>query len=188
MTPIVFIDIESTSLHPARRAWDIALISRDEDGDVVHRWFIDAKDLDLGNADPFSLKIGRFYERHPDYAEVSGRALPEQNVLHAVEDVTRGAHLIGAVPNFDADTFDRRMRAHGILPSWHHHLIDVEALAVGYLHGLGKAGDLTLPWRSDDLSRACGVEPPSGQERHTALGDAGWALRWYDAITGGGHD
>lgn len=41
------------------------------------------------------------------------------------------------------------------------------------------------PWRSDDLSRTCGVEPPSDDERHTALGDARWALRWYDAMTGG---
>jgi hypothetical protein len=40
------------------------------------------------------------------------------------------------------------------------------------------------PWKSDELSRACGVEPPGG-DRHTALADAKWALRWYDAITGG---
>lgn len=40
------------------------------------------------------------------------------------------------------------------------------------------------PWRSDDLSRACGVEPPAPEERHTALGDARWVKRWYDHIMG----
>lgn len=40
------------------------------------------------------------------------------------------------------------------------------------------------PWRSDDLSRACGVEPPAPEERHTALGDARWVKRWYDHIIG----
>ena len=39
--------------------------------------------------------------------------------------------------------------------------------------------------RSDDLSRACGVEPPTEDERHTALGDARWVKRWYDHIMGG---
>ncbi|QOH55230.1 3'-5' exonuclease family protein [Rhodococcus rhodochrous] len=41
------------------------------------------------------------------------------------------------------------------------------------------------PWRSDELSRACGIEPPTEDERHTALGDARWVKRWYDHIMGG---
>ncbi|HTE66667.1 MAG TPA: hypothetical protein VK736_10485, partial [Candidatus Binatia bacterium] len=81
-------------------------------------------------------------------------------------------------------------------PAWHYHLIDVEALAVGWLSGLRSETTLatgayagfvpSLPWDSDDLSRACGVEPASEAERHTALGDARWAMRLYDAIVGGG--
>jgi hypothetical protein len=34
------------------------------------------------------------------------------------------------------------------------------------------------------LSFAVGVEPPRVGERHTAMGDARWAMRLYDAITG----
>lgn len=41
-----------------------------------------------------------------------------------------------------------------------------------------------LPWKSDNVSRVCGVEPPSEQERHTAMGDALWAMRLYDRISG----
>ena len=33
----------------------------------------------------------------------------------------------------DTEVLANRMRAHGICPSWHYHLIDVEALAIGYL-------------------------------------------------------
>lgn len=42
-----------------------------------------------------------------------------------------------------------------------------------------------LPWRSDELSRLIGVEPPGEAERHTALGDARWAARAWDAVMGG---
>ena len=51
--------------------------------------------------------------------------------MRPVERITRGAHLVGAVPTFDAEVLGARMRANGICPSWHYHLIDVEALAVG---------------------------------------------------------
>lgn len=205
MTRIVALDTETTSLRPDRRIWEIGLIFHEEDERRFH-CFVDVQDLDLGNADPFALKVGRFYERHPQVRGGDAGALSERAMLEWVERCTRGAHLLGAVPNFDADVLDRRMRAYGIAPSWHYHLIDIEALAVGYLHGLAahghssatcaespdceRAGEMTesgmvLPWRSDDLSRACGVEPPSDEDRHTALGDARWALRLYEATTGG---
>ncbi|WP_267595512.1 hypothetical protein [Carbonactinospora thermoautotrophica] len=41
-----------------------------------------------------------------------------------------------------------------------------------------------MPWRSDELSIACEVEPAPPEDRHTALGDARWARDLYDAITG----
>ena len=202
MTRICFIDTETTSLRPDRRAWEIGIITRSEDGtfSTEHRWFVAAADLDLGNADPMALKIGRFYERHPEYkpgGDGYGGTVPEADVMHFVEAVTRGAHLVGAVPNFDAEVLGARMRAHDICPSWHYHLIDVEALAVGYFHGLDSHGHSSvtcaencgdgqrpgLPWKSDELSAALGVKV-SDEDRHTALGDARWAMRIYDAVTG----
>lgn len=195
---IIAIDTETTSLRPDRRAWEVGLIVPRESGDGFvlgsraevepgrFRWFIDREELDLGNADPFSLKIGGLYERHPQFggADATGHASPEAQVLREVERLTRGAHLLGALPSFDAEVLGARMRAHGIAPSWHYHTIDIEPLAIGYLHGIGKGAGWDLPWQSDDLSRAVGVEPPSDEDRHTALGDAAWALRLYEAITG----
>ena len=204
MNTICFIDTETTGLRPDRRAWEIGIIARQADGkEVEHHWFIDAYDLDLGNADPFGLKVGRFYERHPQYQLAREASYTETedegDVLRLVEAITRGAHLVGAVVSFDADVLGQRMRAHGICPSWHYHLIDVEALAVGYMAGAQREatlwGNVTSrvlegvqtvdepPWKSDELSGALGVTV-SEDERHTALGDARWAMRLYDKVMG----
>jgi DNA polymerase III epsilon subunit-like protein len=199
MSRIVAIDTETTSLRADRRAWEIGLIIREPgQPDTEHLWHVAAEDLDLGNADLMSLKIGRFHERHPQYAlgaaGISGLpdVTPEPVALHEIEAITRGAHLVGAVVSFDAEVLGNRMRAHGICPSWHHHLIDVEALAVGWLNGNASGyghkdrplGLCVPPWKSDDLSAALGVTV-SDDDRHTALGDARWALRVYDAVMGG---
>ena len=207
MADLAFVDTETTSLRHDRRAWEVGMIVREpgELTDTEHRWFVDSCDLDLGNADLFSLNIGRYHGRHPDvlfeanpaaYARDVAQCRSEREVMHLVEAATRGAHLVGAVVSFDADVLGQRMRAHGICPSWHHHLIDVEALAVGYLAGLpgyGVAGSsrpvnafelIRPPWKSDDLSAALGVTV-SEEDRHTALGDARFALRIYDAVMGG---
>ena len=198
MTPLAFINTETTSLRADRRAWDIGIIARSADGhDVEHQWFVDADDLDLGGADPFSLSVGKFYDRHPQYQlgreSAYAETEDEGDVLRMVEAITRGAHLVGAVVSFDADVLGQRMRAHGICPSWNYHLIDVEALAVGWLNGNAssfgyKDRPLTVavpPWKSDDLTEALGLAPVPEDERHTALGDARWAMRLYDAIMGG---
>jgi hypothetical protein len=214
-TRIVFLDTETTSLRYDRRVWEAGLIVRDPgQPDTSHRWFVRSEDLDLGNADPASLRIGRFYDRHPDHGGTSRhgeRAHPEAYVLTEVERLTRGAHLVGAVPGFDAEVLGTRMRANGICPSWHYHLIDVEPLAVGWMNGRrarqneivdgyppendGKEApglvrwdspgwrEVPLPWKSDDLSAALGVTV-SDEDRHTALGDARWAMALFDAVTG----
>lgn len=203
MADICFIGTETTSLRHDRRAWEIGIIARSGDRKINHHWIIDAGDLDLGNADLFSLKIGRFHERHPQASAHWTSGLPgvtcEARAMAEVEEITRGAHLAGAVVSFDADVLGQRMRAHGICPSWHYHLIDVEALAVGFLSGLAAHGHSSvtcserclsedglpgLPWKSDDLSAAVGVKV-SDEDRHTALGDARWARDIYDAVMGG---
>ncbi|MGI5223255.1 3'-5' exonuclease [Nocardia sp. CA-290969] len=191
--PIVFIDTETTHLHPdLRRPWEIAMIRRPalraEDRITI---LID--DVDLSDADPESLAIGRFDERHISSSQLGAGARPPRETIVMPENVaaeyvyewTRGAHLVGIVPDFDALTLDRMLRRHGLLPRWYYHLIDAETLAAGWLLGRGHLPQ-ELPWQSEAVSRACGVEPPSEDERHTAMGDALWAQRLYDRIAHGG--
>ncbi len=181
---LCFIDTETTSLRPDRRAWEIAVIlRRPGHPDDERCWFIDVADLDLGNANLGSLRIGRFFERHPQYCGDPGphdhRA--EYDVLREVEALTRNAYLVAAVPSFDAEVLGTRMRACGICPAWHYHLQDFGTLVAGYLAGQGKSVP-ALPWEPEDLSRLIGVEPPGEAERHTAVGDARWAARVWDAV------
>lgn len=206
MTRICFLDTETTSLRHDRRPWDVAVIVRDPgQPDEEHQWFVDAEDLDLGNADLKSLQVGRFYERHPAYRGPSeptaglrvGRTMRESAAMRRVETLTRGAVLIGAVPSFDADVLGQRLRAHGLGPAWHYRPLCVETLALGWIAGLraagggenGHAADLpTLPWpKSEELSLALGVEPAIGDQRHSAIGDARWARDLFDAATDGAY-
>lgn len=185
--PIGFIDTETTSLGPQRRAWEVALLIPNGSHLHKHEWFIDSADLDLGNADPMSLRVGRFYERHPFGLGrlMAGRALGrdavrEVEVLRAVERLTRGVQLHGSRPEFDMATLEPRMRANGLLPAWYHHPIDVPSMAIGYLRALGRP----LPEKasSEELSRAVGVEP-NDFDRHTAMGDCLWQYHLYTEIT-----
>lgn len=183
MTKLVFIDTETTSLRPDRRAWEIGMIMREPGTtDREWSWLIDTEDLDLGNADPFSLKIGKFYDRHqqafaPNKVSIASLIARESDVLRHVEFRTRGAILVGAVPNFDAEVLAARMRAHGICPSWHYHLVDVETLAAGKL-------GLAPPWDFDKVLDAFGLTYDEA-DRHTALGDARMARDLYDEVLRG---
>lgn len=195
MSPIVFLDTETTGVHPGRQVWEIAMIRCDERGARETSFFVD---VDLDQADPFGLSVGRFYERHPigrwlalpDWPTPTiGRDFVEKRAAaNTVAQWTHGAHIVGAVPNFDTETLDPLLREHGLIPAWSYHLVDVEALAAGYLAGVaadaGVQSRIAPPWKSDDLSRAINVEPPGDDERHTALGDARWAMRIYDRVMG----
>ena len=167
--------------------------------DVEYQWFIDLADVDLGNADLFSLRIGHFYERHPQVSHLlpphqqppetshqPRKALRLAGVLPQVEALTRGAYLVGAVPGFDAEVLGRQMREcrPSLCPAWHYHLQDVENLALGWLRGRGMviAEDYDSQWLSGQL----GVQPTAGEERHTALGDARWVRAMYAAMSGTG--
>lgn len=175
---LVFLDTETTSLRPDRRAWEIGLIVREPGKpDWQLTSFIDSVDLDLGNADLMSLKIGKFYERHPHGTGVVRKGetvVGEYEALKEVERLTRDAIIVGAVPNFDTEVLANRMRVNGICPSWHYHLVDVEALA---------AGALKLPpkWNFDSVLDAFGLTYDEA-DRHTALGDARMVRDLYDAV------
>jgi hypothetical protein len=197
------VDCETDGVHRDRRAYEVAIIRREPNGttETLHAFI---SDVDLTSANLNSLQVGGFHNRHPAYANrrKPGSPLPplpegtvyrsERWLAQDIEWFTRDAHLVGCVPNFDAEVFGDMLVRYQLAPAWHYHLIDVEALVVGYLRGRaaenpggGISGAVTLPWSSDDLSRACGIEPPTEEERHTALGDALWAMRLYDFIISG---
>ena len=201
MTRPVFIDTETTGLDPDRHAiWEVALITPDGN---EHVWQFPVDEM---SADPFALDIGRYWDRRwSDDNDVpvltaiygaherrsrrknfpdEGRAIrPSRVWAQHFRDLTAGCHLAGAVVSFDEERLRRLLRSLGVLPRWHYHLQDIETLIIGYLRGRGDAVP-DLPWKSDEISRLIGVEPPGALDRHTALGDARWARRVWDVVMG----
>lgn len=158
--PLCFADTETTDIGPRRLAWELAIIRRDPDGtrEELHAFI----EVDLSDANPYALSVGRFYDRHPlgqwlargsatAGLIVSGPPRPEEFLdghefpstvyLTARQAAlawcrwTHGCHVVGAVPNFDTEVMAAAVRAAGLIAGHHYHLIDVETLIVGYLRG-----------------------------------------------------
>ncbi|WP_406200076.1 hypothetical protein OG331_25075 [Streptomyces sp. NBC_01017] len=186
---IAFVDCETTHLDAEiGEAWEVAVILREQDGqettDTEYVWQIRP---DLISFDPEALRIGRFEERFavPPHAEAaftaheSGHVTPmtRDEAVTAITNVLSGALLVGSNPGFD-ERHLRKLLGPGAA-QWHYRPYDIVQLAAVKL-GVYAAGP--LPWRSHVLSRAVGVEPPSEDAAHTALGDARWARDVFDAV------
>ena len=186
-TPLVFLDTETTGLSLDDDIWEFAAIRREDGAETELHLFIE-HDWDKCQKLPESFRADHL-ARFPSHEQATAQreaAFAIAGILRA-EDGDR-PHIVGAVPNFDMERIDRFLERHDARwkADWHYHLIDVENLAVGYLRGQGVVGTaLHQPWDSDEISRAVGVEPPGDGERHTAMGDARWAMRLYDVIAGG---
>lgn len=194
MTGLAFMDTETLGLAHDAEVWDFACILRDSSGrEAEHQFFVEHDEAGAAALpEPFREDHDRRYRPKV--------ALRKAEAADAIRNLTWGRHIVGAVPDFDTTRLAHLMRTTGVgEPEWHYHLIDVENLAVGFLAGVCRLGGASadegrtfswltglppLPWDSEALSRAVGVNP--GQfERHTAMGDARWARAIYLAVTGG---
>lgn len=195
MSDIVFMDTETLGLDIASPIWEFAAVRRYEDGTegqlhlhIRHHatpWLAD-----------FPEEFARDYHaRYSDRDSVSQLRAAELIVAF----MAGRPHIVGAVPSFDTERIAHQLlRPNRIREPWHYHLIDIENVVVGYLRGerrvgiddgmpehIGNSiGRLTsLPWSSDHLSNAVGVNPDDF-ERHTAMGDVRWVMAQWDAVMG----
>jgi len=176
MTFLAFIDTETTGLHPNRRPWEIAIIRRDLTTVAPEQSVtIQITDVDLSEADPQALAVGRFHDRHFQVGR-SMQKLTEAQAAQVVEQWTRDAYLVGAVPSFDAGCLDPMLRRHRLCPGWHHRLRCVETLASGHLGR--EVGGLK------DAAEALGIKVDQAV-LHTAMGDARLAAAIWDRVMGG---
>lgn len=183
--PLVFVDTETTMLEPTPKPWEIALIKR-APGQLEDRFQIMLRDPDLSDASPDSLRVNRFYERHPRWTGSAAPAdiaalHPSHDAAQAVETFTAGTVLVGSNPDFDARALEWLLRQHGLRPRWHHHTINLVTWTYAQL--LARGEPVKIPTSSYDLSRRVHVDPPTAEEAHTAMGDALWTVRWWESLT-----
>jgi len=184
-----------TGLDHDAHIWEVAAIRRDPDGTLTEYHTFVQHDLNQAAQLPESFRADH------DDRYVADAALPAAGLVDDLRvlfdppaDYRQRAHVVGAVPSFDTERIARLMRHHGVDVPWHHHLIDAETLAVGYLRGsiaADRRSGLAVgqpfpgpPWDSDALSRAVGIDPDRFA-RHTAMGDVEWAMAIYDQVMGG---
>lgn len=191
---IGFIDTETTGLDPEQHEiWEVALILREyivikhpdawEQTERSYTWFLP---VDLSKADPYALTVGKFYERHPLFQAKLGPDDPTTTRLDQFaklfSKLTHGVHLIGAITGFDVERLARLLRANGGCPGWHYHVLCIESMVLGWLHGQENQPDIGFPWKGEELVKATGVNPDLFK-KHTALGDAEMVRQVYDKIT-----
>lgn len=166
--PLVFIDTETTSLDPATRLpWEVAWWNVTPHGAAASCiWHIE---VPLDDADEEALKIGCYHERMPPNPSSTREA------AEAIHADLHGVTLVGANIAFDAQTLTNLLALHGLKPSWHYRLIDIESLVAG---SFGRVvGGLR------DCLEACGLDYDPGL-MHTALYDALQVRRLWDHLMG----
>lgn len=202
MSALVFMDTETTGLSLTDDIWEFAAVRRNEDGTESELHMFLEHDANKCAQLPEKFRDDHMRRFPPSHGGVewASDVWPKDRAGRAIVNFFRVAsgepkpHVVGAVPNFDTE------RVNLLLPNyerdpWHYHLIDVENLAIGYLHGRHYAHlatetfhvpdpTLALPWDSNVLSEQLGIKP-SEFERHTAMGDVRFAMAIYDAVTGG---
>lgn len=178
-TTVAFVDTETLGLDAdAQPIWEVGLIL--PNGNETS-WVIERTQRELNLAHPIALEM--MGDRYNE-AVATGLATEEWKFIREFCALTEGLHLAGAVVSFDEERLRRMAWNHDATYAWHYHLVDVEALAVGYLAGVEFGAKMAPPWTSNMLSRAVNVNPDDFAPKHSALADARWAKAMYEAVMG----
>ncbi len=180
--PLVFLDCETTGLGLEDPIWEIGLIRREPDGaETVHHFFVEH---DQAAAGQLPEKYRADHDARYGAAELVWA--PEQlwvvlaYLLRPCPETGVRAHVVGCCPWFDTTRISLQLLAED--EPWHHHLIDVEAMAFSWLTRAPGSTRHGLPWIPDQMFADLGLDLDR-YPRHTALGDARLARDVFDTIT-----
>lgn len=194
--PIVFLDTETTGLRAKAQVWEIAAIRREADGSEAALHLQVAHDT---SQIPFLDRRFRidWATRYDPAIALSVRDAGCDIVDFLAPDGELPV-IVGSNPRFDLQMLAPLVAAGcgneiDIEDLVHYRLVDIGALAYGWFAARASAGAVDdevhyvlergLPWSSDELSRALGIDPDDF-DRHTAMGDVRWVKAIYDIVTG----
>jgi DNA polymerase III epsilon subunit-like protein len=169
-TRFVFVDTEATGLDHARHELtEVAWIVRFEDGREEERRYFPQHTID--GADDDALELTHYEERIAPQDKTPAKVWLTEFLDHA-----DGAVLVGAVPDFDARHLDLACRKLGVAPTWDHHLLDVETLALPFI--------APGPEMPRSLAKTCAALdlPHDKDQAHGALYDAQQAKAVFDRV------
>lgn len=180
--PLVFLDTETTGLGLEDPIWEIGLIRRETDGaETVHHFFVEH---DPSAAGQLPEKYRADHDTRYGAAELVWA--PDQlwvvlaYLLRPCPETGARAHVVGCCPWFDTTRISLQLLAED--EPWHHHLIDVEAMAFAGLTRRPATNRPAVPWVPDQMFADLGLDLDR-YPRHTALGDARLARDVFDTIT-----
>jgi hypothetical protein len=177
MRELVFLDTECTGLDRDADIWEFGAIRRHADGTESRLHIFIAHDETKAARLPRSFRAD-YLSRCP---ETDSLVPQHKAAMMIAEFIGDDAVVIGAVAAFDshrlAVLFDRHRLG---TPSWLYTVVDVNALATGYLRALGEP--VAFPAQVESVGRRLGVNAED-YPRHTALGDASFAQAIFDRCT-----
>ena len=166
----VFMDTEATGLdHERHELTEVAWIVRFEDGSEAERQYFPQHTTDGADAD--ALELTHYAERIAPQPKTP----MSEWLTQFLEDAT-DAVIVGAVPDFDVQHLSRACRKLGVEPTWDHHLLDVETLALPLI--------AEGPESPRSLAKTCaalGIEHDKDLA-HGALYDAQQAKAVFDRV------
>jgi DNA polymerase III epsilon subunit-like protein len=169
-TRFVFVDTEATGLdHRRHELTEVAWIVRFEDGRELERQYFPEHTTDGADADALELT------QHAERIAPQVKSPASEWLTTFLADAT-DAVLVGAVPDFDARHLERMCHKLGLAPTWDHHLLDVETLALPLI--------TDRPEAPRSLAKTCAALgiPHDKDQAHGALYDARQARLVFDRV------
>ncbi|MFT5223563.1 MAG: DNA polymerase III alpha subunit (gram-positive type) [Glaciecola sp.] len=166
----VFIDTEATGLDLERQELtEVSWIVRHKNGGEIERCYFPEHTLD--GADEEALRMTDYHAKIAPQPRT-----PMAQWLGQLLYDAKDAVLVGAVPDFDSRQLAKACRKLNVEPTWDHHLLDVETLALPLI--------AEGPQKPRSLAKTCdalGV-PHDRSQAHGALYDAQQARAVFDRV------
>jgi DNA polymerase III epsilon subunit-like protein len=164
---IAFLDIETTGLNPLKHEiLEVGIVLRDQDPGKADEEIHFSLPIDLTKADERALEINGFTKRRAALQEI--QAAPSE-ALQVLVQTLSDALVVGNNVQFDLRFIEQFL---GEAP-WYYSPLDLKAYAAG------KCG-LPQPASTKFVVELAATKV--GKYAHTALADARWNVRVYDAL------